>query len=167
MGIPYPSSGVTTRDRIISTMKTFILLCVGAAAMAEADSYNHFYSGTYSPYAYNTYSHFNTYPYTYHYGKREAEADSQFIYSGLHYPKVYSGLYNTYSHYNTYPYAHHYGKREAEADSQFFYSGMHYPKVYSGLYNTYSHYNTYPYAHHYGKREAEADSQFFYSGMHY
>merc|ERR1712095_127191 len=119
MGIPKLSSGVTTRDRIISTMKTFILLCVVAAAMAEADSYNHFYSGSYSPYAFNTYSHYNAYPYGHHYGKREAEADSQVVYSGMHYPKVYSGLYNTYSHYNTYPYTygHHYGKREADADS--------------------------------------------------
>merc|ERR1711894_164548 len=105
--------------------------------MAEADSYHHFNSGSYSPCLYNTYSHYNTYPYTYghHYGKREAEADSQVFYSGMHYPNTYSGLYNTYSHYNTYPYSHHYGKREAEADSQVFYSGMHYPNTYSGLYN--------------------------------
>merc|ERR1719472_425006 len=82
-------------------------------------------------------------PYTYaynsfHYGKREAEADPALIYSsGYHYPTVYSGLshgvYNT--HYTT-PYVyggiHHLGKREAEADPALVYSsGYHYPTVYS------------------------------------
>merc|ERR1712066_69084 len=76
---------------------------------------------------------------SFHYGKREAEADPALIYSsGYHYPTVYSGLshgvYNT--HYTT-PYV--YG------------GGFHYPSVYSGIYNT--HYTT-PYTyglHHYGK----------------
>jgi len=169
------------RHQITNTMKAFIFLCLVAAAMAEADpqflygnyGYNTFpstyaYGGAYSPYTYG----YNSF----HYGKREAEADPALIYSsGYHYPTVYSGLshgvYNT--HYTT-PYVyggiHHLGKREAEADPALVYSsGFHYPSVYSGIYNT--HYTT-PYTyglHHYGKREAEpkADAALIYSGLHY
>merc|ERR1712076_114404 len=164
------------RHQITNTMKAFIFLCLVAAAMAEADpqflygnyGYNTFpstyaYGGAYSPYTYG----YNSF----HYGKREAEADPALIYSsGYHYPTVYSGLshgvYNT--HYTT-PYVyggiHHLGKREAGADPALVYSsGFHYPSVYSGIYNT--HYTT-PYTyglHHYGKREAEAEPWRSYYG---
>merc|ERR1711936_1089435 len=181
------------RHQITNTMKAFIFLCLVAAAMAEADpqflygnyGYNTFpstyaYGGAYSPYTYG----YNSF----HYGKREAEADPALIYSsGYHYPTVYSGLshgvYNT--HYTT-PYVyggiHHPGKREAEADPALVYSsGFHYPSVYSGIYNT--HYTT-PYTyglhhygysglynhgiysgiHTYGKREAEAEPWRSYYG---
>merc|ERR1712184_146488 len=112
----------------------FIFLCLVAAAMAEADpqflygnyGYNTYsglhYGGAYSPYTYG----YNSF----HYGKREAEADPALVYSsGFHYPSVYSGIYNT--HYTT-PYTyglHHYGKRDAEpkADAALIYSGLHYP----------------------------------------
>merc|ERR1711936_363155 len=177
------------RHQITNTMKAFIFLCLVAAAMAEADPQflygNYFpstyaYGGAYSPYTYG----YNSF----HYGKREAEADPALIYSsGYHYPTVYSGLshgvYNT--HYTT-PYVyggiHHLGKREAEADPALVYSsGFHYPSVYSGIYNT--HYTT-PYSyglhnygysglynhgiysgiHTYGKREAEAEPWRSYYG---
>merc|ERR1711934_1028407 len=122
-----------------STMKAFIFLCLVAAAMAEADP-QYFYGGahSYSPYtAYSAGLHYNS-PYVYsgvhsyspysglynHYGKREAEADPRYVYSGVGYPYTtglahynnfaYSGLYN---HYTT-PYVHSYGKREAEAEAQ-------------------------------------------------
>jgi len=159
-------------------MKAFIFLCLVAAAMAEADpqflygnyGYNTFpstyaYGGAYSPYTYG----YNSF----HYGKREAEADPALIYSsGYHYPTVYSGLshgvYNT--HYTT-PYVyggiHHMGKREAEAeaDPQYIYnSALTYsPYTYSsGLYN-----NFYGYRHFYKREaEAEADPALVYSGLH-
>merc|ERR1711934_311859 len=141
----------------MGTMKAFIFLCLVAAAMAEADpqflygnyGYNTFpstyaYGGAYSPYTYG----YNSF----HYGKREAEADPALIYSsGYHYPTVYSGLshgvYNT--HYTT-PYVyggiHNYG-----------YSGLYNHGIYSGL--------------HYGKRSADAepkaDAALIYSGLHY
>merc|ERR1712088_540197 len=153
------------RHQITNTMKAFIFLCLVAAAMAEADpqflygnyGYNTFpstyaYGGAYSPYTYG----YNSF----HYGKREAEADPALIYgAGYHYPTVYSGLshgvYNT--HYTT-PYVYggiynhgiysgfHYGKRSAEAE----------PKadaalIYSGI-------------HSYGKREAEAEPWRSYYG---
>merc|ERR1711981_734885 len=160
------------RHQITNTMKAFIFLCLVAAAMAEADPQflygNYFpstyaYGGAYSPYTYG----YNSF----HYGKREAEADPALIYSsGYHYPTVYSGLshgvYNT--HYTT-PYVyggiHHLGKREAEADPALVYSsGFHYPSVYSGIYNT--HYTT-PYTyglHHYGYRGLYNHG--IYSGIH-
>merc|ERR1712076_339056 len=145
------------RHQITNTMKAFIFLCLVAAAMAEADpqflygnyGYNTFpstyaYGGAYSPYTYG----YNSF----HYGKREAEADPALIYSsGYHYPTVYSGLshgvYNT--HYTT-PYVyggiHNYG-----------YSGLYNHGIYSGL--------------HYGKRSADAepkaDAALIYSGLHY
>ena len=112
----------------------------------------------------------NTYaagmPLIHHLGKREAEADSQYIhnsgvntngyalpylyntvaspvpYNGVHngvYNGVYNGLYNTYSG------LHSIGKREAEADSQWIYNagvyangynGYALPKFYNGVYNT-------------------------------
>merc|ERR1711936_665273 len=183
------------RHQITNTMKAFIFLCLVAAAMAEADpqflygnyGYNTFpstyaYGGAYSPYTYG----YNSF----HYGKREAEADPALIYSsGYHYPTVYSGLshgvYNTHyttpyvysgihnPHYTT-PYTyglHHYGKREAEpkADAALIYSGLHYPSTYgyglhnygySGLYN----HGIYSGIHTYGKREAEAEPWRSYYG---
>merc|ERR1711953_849433 len=166
------------RHQITNTMKAFIFLCLVAAAMAEADPQflygNYFpstyaYGGAYSPYTYG----YNSF----HYGKREAEADPALIYSsGYHYPTVYSGLshgvYNT--HYTT-PYVyggiHHLGKREAEpkADAALIYSGLHYPSTYgyglhnygySGLYN----HGIYIGIHTYGKREAEAEPWRSYYG---
>merc|ERR1712064_84033 len=122
-----------------------------------------------------------------HLGKREAEADSQYIYNTGVYnngyngyiPKVYNGIYNTYAG------VHHLGKRDAEADSQYFYSAGVYnngyngyiPKVYNnvaspvynGIYNSVYNgvynglYNTYSGVHHIGKREAEADSQWLFN----
>merc|ERR1712066_1111465 len=96
------------------------------------------------------YSH-AAYPYTYglhHYGKRDAEAEPQYVYSsGLtHYPMTY-GIHNYgYSH-AAYPYTyglHHYGKREAEAEPQ--YDGNYYsrPYGYSRGYG-YSSYRPYSY----------------------
>merc|ERR1712226_539242 len=83
------------RHQITNTMKAFIFLCLVAAAMAEADpqflygnyGYNTYsglhYGGAYSPYTYG----YNSF----HYGKREAEADPALIYSsGYHYPTVYA-----------------------------------------------------------------------------
>merc|ERR1712010_190499 len=137
------------RHQITNTMKAFIFLCLVAAAMAEADpqflygnyGYNTFpstyaYGGAYSPYTYG----YNSF----HYGKREAEADPALIYSsGYHYPTVYSGI-------------HHLGKREAEADPALVYSsGYHYPTVYSGIHN-YGYSGLYNHGIysglHYGKR---------------
>jgi len=87
-----------------------------------------------------------------HLGKREAEADSQYVYhantyAGYPYSSVYNNVYNTagvyggytgltgYTYpYSTYGYAHHLGKRDAEADSQF-YSTTGYP-IYNNVYNT-------------------------------
>merc|ERR1711934_994403 len=164
------------RHQITNTMKAFIFLCLVAAAMAEADpqflygnyGYNTFpstyaYGGAYSPYTYG----YNSF----HYGKREAEADPAPVYSGLSH-----GVYNT--HYTT-PYVysgiHHLGKREAEADPALVYSsGYHYPTVYSGIHN-YGYSGLYNHGiysgFHYGKRSAEAepkaDAALIYSGLHY
>merc|ERR1711936_644657 len=133
------------RHQITNTMKAFIFLCLVAAAMAEADPQflygNYFpstygYAGAYSPYTYG----YNSF----HYGKREAEADPALIYSsGYHYPTVYSGLYN-YGYSGLYNHGiysgFHYGKRSAEAepkaDAALIYSGLHYPSTYGyGLHN--------------------------------
>merc|ERR1711934_1069436 len=164
------------RHQITNTMKAFIFLCLVAAAMAEADpqflygnyGYNTFpstyaYGGAYSPYTYG----YNSF----HYGKREAEADPALIYSsGYHYPTVYSGLshgvYNT--HYTT-PYVyggiHHMGKREAEAEADpalVYTAGLHTPYTYGLNYNTFG-YNAYPYTtaytHHYGYGKSEAEAE--------
>merc|ERR1712226_217636 len=160
------------RHQITNTMKAFIFLCLVAAAMAEADpqflygnyGYNTFpstyaYGGAYSPYTYG----YNSF----HYGKREAEADPALIYSGIH-NYGYSGLYNhgIYS-------GLHYGKRSADAepkaDAALIYSGLHYPSTYgyglhnygySGLYN----HGIYSGIHTYGKREAEAEPWRSYYG---
>jgi len=115
------------------------------------------YSGAHSYSPYTTYSAghhygglyngvYNT-PYVHGvhaYGKREAEADPQYVYSGVGYPYTtglshynnfaYSGLYN---HYTT-PYVHSYGKREAEAEAEPWgtyyggYSGYARPYAYGG-----------------------------------
>ena len=116
----------------------FSQLCVVAAAMAEADPYLVYsgYGGLHHGYAGYGYG-YSAYPYTtYHYGKREAEAESKpYFYSGLHYPTVYSGAYA----YGGYPYTyglHHYGKREAEAEPYYGYRsyyGGYSPYRYSGF----------------------------------
>merc|ERR1719436_2099274 len=91
------------------------------------------------------YSHFgySGYPYTSYYGKRDAEADPQYLTYGHH--LGYSHLGYGYG----YPYTSYYGKRDAEADSQ--YLGYGY-----GHHLGYSHlgYAEYPYSY-YGKRDAE------------
>merc|ERR1711974_309263 len=153
MGTPEVSA-VPTRDQQIQTMKVFILLCVVAAAMAEADPYLVYsgYGGLHHGYAGYGYG-YSAYPYTtYHYGKREAEAEpkaeadpaliySGLGYSGLHYPTVYSGAYT----YGAYPYTyglHHYGKREAEAEPYYGYRsyyGGYSPYRYSGFGRTYGY----------------------------
>merc|ERR1711950_129433 len=122
MGTPEVSA-VPIRDQQIQTMKVFILLCVVAAAMAEADPYLVYsgYGGLHHGYAGYGYGGYSAYPYsTFHYGKREAEAepkaeaDAYHLYSGYGYgairPAVYAGVYG-----------HHYGKREAEADAKPYY----------------------------------------------
>jgi len=89
----------------------------------------------------------NTYaagmPLIHHLGKRETEANSQYIYnSGVH-----TNGYALPNVYNT-------------VASPVFYNGVHngaYNGVYNGLYNTYTG------LHSIGKREAEADSQFLYN----
>merc|ERR1711997_409599 len=76
--------------------------------------------------------------YAHHLGKREAEADSQYVYNA----GVYANGYNGYALpkvYNT----------------------VASPVVYNGVYN--GLYNTYAGVHSLGKREAEADSQFVYN----
>merc|ERR1711902_253416 len=102
---------------------------------------------------YSTGVHGVHYPMTYGFhtlGKREAEAEPQYVYSsGVHYPMTY-GLHNYgYTHYPyTYGYHHSLGKREAEAEPQYVYSsGLHYP--YTSAYS------------HIFKREAEAEPQYY------
>jgi len=91
-----------------------------------------------------------------HLGKREAEADSQYVYhantyAGYPYSSVYNNVYNTAGvyganiyntagvygtyPYSTYGYAHHLGKRDADADSQWYSTAAGYP-VYNNVYNT-------------------------------
>merc|ERR1711910_87664 len=166
------------RHQITNTMKAFIFLCLVAAAMAEADPQflygNYFpstygYAGAYSPYTYG----YNSF----HYGKREAEADPALVYSsGYHYPTVYSGIHN-YGYSGLYNHGiysgFHYGKRSAEAepkaDAALIYSGLHYPSTYGyGLHNygysgPYNH-GIYSGIHTYGKREAEAEPWRSYYG---
>ena len=108
-----------------------------------------------------TYAHTYAAPvatYAHHLGKREAEADSQYVYNagvyangynGYALPKVYNGVYNTaiaspvvsyngaYTNglYNTYGAGvHAIGKREAEgeADSQWVYNAGVYANGYNG-----------------------------------
>merc|ERR1711936_447195 len=165
MGTPEVSA-VPTRDQQIQTMKVFILLCVVVAAMAEADPYLVYsgYGGLHHGYAGYGYGGYSAYPYsTFHYGKREAEAEPKaeadayhHLYSGYGYgairPAVYGGVYG----YGGYPYAStfHYGKREAEADAKpYYYSGLHYgkreaeaePYYYGGYYGGYRAYRPYSY----------------------
>merc|ERR1711972_734456 len=95
-------------------------------------------------------------PYTYagvhHLGKREAEADSQYVYNAGVYangyngyalpkvynqvvsPVVYKNAYNgVYSPlFNTYASLHHLGKREAEPQSQYVYNAGIYANGYNG-----------------------------------
>jgi len=91
-----------------------------------------------------------------HLGKREAEADSQYVYhantyAGYPYSSVYNNVYNTagvyggytgytgltgYTYpYSTYGYAHHLGKRDA--DSQYYTTNAYtrFP-YYNNVYNT-------------------------------
>merc|ERR1712218_249769 len=96
MGTPEVSA-VPTRDQQIQTMKVFILLCVVAAAMAEADPYLVYsgYGGLHHGYAGYGYG-YSAYPYTtYHYGKRSAEAEAKPYYYGAY---GYGGLYRPYSY---------------------------------------------------------------------
>merc|ERR1711928_7709 len=92
----------------------------------------------------------NTYaagiPYGFHHlGKREAEADSQYVYNAGVYSNGYNGyipkVYNTIASPVVYNNA---------------YNGV-YNGVFNGLYNTYAG------VHHLGKRDAEAESKYFYS----
>merc|ERR1712227_894791 len=142
MGTP-ELSAVPTSDKQTQTMKVFVLLCVVAAAMADADPYLVYsgYGGLHHGYAGYGYG-YSAYPYTtYHYGKRSAEAEAKpeadpyLVYSGLHHG--YAGYGYTYG----YPYAStfHYGKREAEAE----------PYYYGGYYGGYRAYR--PYSYGYGR----------------
>merc|ERR1711992_454339 len=93
-----------------------------------------------------------------HLGKREAEADSQYVYNAGVYANGYNGyalpkVYNTVvpNVYDTVasPVVYNTG-----------YNGVYntgYNGVYNGLYNTYAG------VHSIGKREAEADSQYVYN----
>ena len=94
------------------------------------------------------YSHFgySGYPYTSYYGKRDAEADPQYLTYGHH--LGYSHLGYGYG----YPYTSYYGKRDAEADSQYLGYGYGHHLGYSHL--GYAGYAGYPYSY-YGKRDAE------------
>merc|ERR1712066_679370 len=69
-----------------------------------------------------------------HLGKREAEADSQYVYQANTYAG-YTGLTGYTYPYSTYGYAHHLGKRDADADSQWYSTAAGYP-VYNNVYNT-------------------------------
>merc|ERR1711868_216024 len=148
MGTP-ELSAVPTSDKQTQTMKVFVLLCVVAAAMADADPYLVYsgYGGLHHGYA------------GYRYGKREAEAEAKPYYYGAY---GYGGLYRPYSYGYGFPSVYHYGKRSAEAEPQYFYSGLHTPYLYGAGY-TYG----YPYAStfHYGKREAEAEP-YYYGGYY-
>merc|ERR1712077_107477 len=132
MGTPEVSA-VPIRDQQIQTMKVFILLCVVAAAMAEADPYLVYsgYGGLHHGYAGYGYG-YSAYPYsTYHYGKRSADAEAKPLCTGLHTPYA-CGFAAPYAYGLTYasPYVH-YGKRSAdaeakpEADPYLVYSGLH------------------------------------------
>merc|ERR1719461_1759814 len=132
--------------------------------MAEADpqflynSYSSYYPSTYAyggvhypmTYGIHNYGYSHAYPYTYgyahHYGKRDAEAEPQYVYSsGVHYPMTY-GLHNYgYTHY-PYTYGYHtLGKREAEAEPQYYGSYYSRPYGYSRTYG-YSSYRPYSYS---------------------
>merc|ERR1711910_121898 len=123
------------RHQITNTMKAFIFLCLVAAAMAEADPQflygNYFpstygYAGAYSPYTYG----YNSF----HYGKRDAEADPALVYSsGYHYPTVYSGIHN-YGYSGLYNHGIHRGLHYPSTDGY----GLH-NYGYSGLYNHYGY----------------------------
>merc|ERR1712088_495861 len=94
---------------------------MGVASYVAPATYTH---ATYGMPVYSTYAG------VHHLGKREAEADSQYLYSnGVYNTGVYNGVYNTYAG------VHHLGKREAEADSQFVYNtyaGYPYATGYTG-----------------------------------
>merc|ERR1711881_290397 len=129
MGTPEVSA-VPIRDQQIQTMKVFILLCVVAAAMAEADPYLVYsgYGGLHHGYAGYGYG-YSAYPYSpFHYGKREAEAEPKAEADAYSYGYPYAGVYG-----------HHYGKREAEAE----------PYYYGGYYGGYRAYR--PYSYGYGR----------------
>merc|ERR1712025_889165 len=100
------------------------------------------------------YSHFgySGYPYTSYYGKRDAEADPQYLTYGHHLGYGYG-----------YPYTSYYGKRDAEADSQYLGYGYGHHLGYSHL--GYARYAGYPYSY-YGKRDAEAEPQVLTYGVH-
>merc|ERR1712027_21409 len=81
-----------------------------------------------------------------HYGKRDAEAEPQYVYSsGVHYPMTYSLHNYGYTHYPYTTAYSHISKREAEAEFYNSFYGNHaftygaYPYTYSG-YNYPSYY---------------------------
>merc|ERR1711936_63058 len=120
----------------IKRMKTFLIVCLAALALAEpeakADSDPVL---LYGGYGYRHHLGYAGYPYTYgHYGKREAEAKSEadplYLYGGLYGHHGYAGYPYTYGHYG------YYGKREADANAD--------PVL---LYGGYGHHG---YAGHYG-----------------
>jgi hypothetical protein len=116
-------------------------------------------AGVYSPYG------------IHHLGKREAEADSQYIYRNAYAASPYvnnvynnAGVYGGYtgltgltgyaSPLTHYGYTHHLGKREAESDSQYYTNayGAHPYNAYNTaqVYGRYSGYTGFPYTTTYG-----------------
>merc|ERR1711884_710926 len=112
MGTP-ELSAVPTSDKQTQTMKVFVLLCVVAAAMADADPYLVYsgYGGLHHGYAGYGYG-YSAYPYTtYHYGKRSAEAEAKPEAKPYYYGAYgYGGLYRPYSYGYGFPSVYHYGK---------------------------------------------------------
>ena len=106
------------------------------------------YPMTYGIHNYGYAAHYPyTYGYTHHMGKREAEAEPQYVYSsGVHYPYTY-GLHNYgYTHYPyTTAYSHIF-KREAEAEPQYGYYGNYYSRPY-GYSRTYGYSSYRPYSY--------------------
>merc|ERR1712088_640860 len=124
-----------------------------------------------------------------HLGKRDADSDSQYIYSngvynsgiyangynGYAVPKVYStvaspvhsgynGVYNGV--YNTYAGIHHLGKRDADSDSAMVYSTQFGGYPYTNTATFGNVYNAGYTGHRVFKREAEADSQWAYNNAY-
>jgi len=128
--------------------------------VASPAVYNNVYNGGFN-------GLYNTYAGVHSIGKREADADSQYIYTagvyangynGYALPKVFNRVYNTVVSpdvsyngvnnglYNTYAGIHAIGKREAEADSQWIYNNAYKPVTgYTG-YNRLTGYTT-PYTY--------------------
>merc|ERR1712201_9279 len=81
-------------------------------------------------YSHLGYAGYAGYPYTTYYGKRDADADPQYL---------------GYAGYTGYPYTY-YGKRDAEADPQYLTYGDHLGYSHLG----YAGYAGYPYSYYYG-----------------